>query len=63
MMHSFRTGFLTAVSLPVLLALAAPSASAETLDVPIYEPASDGQAANCGGGTVMGLKKGGDGFL
>ena len=54
MMHSFRTGFLTAVSLPVLLALAAPSASAETLDVPIYEPASDGQAANCGGGTVMG---------
>ncbi len=57
MMHSFRTGFLTAVSLPVLpvlLALVAPSASGETLDVPIYEPASDGQAANCGGGTVIG---------
>ena len=63
MMHSFRTGFLTAVSFPVLLAIFAPSASAETLDVPIYEDASDGQAANCGGGTVMGLKKGGDGFL
>ena len=62
-MQSFRTGFLKAVSLHVLLALLAASASAETLDVPIYEPASDGRAANCGVGTVMGLKKGGDGFL
>lgn len=31
--------------------------------MPIDEPAGDGQAATCGAGTVMGLKKGGDGFL
>ena len=36
---------------------------AQGLDVPIYEFESDGEAANCGAGTVMGLKAGGDGFL
>lgn len=37
--------------------------AAQGLDVPIHEQASDGQAANCSAGTVMGLKAGGDGFL
>lgn len=62
-MPSFVTGCPTAASLLFLLAICATSTSAGTLDVPIYEQASDGQAANCGGGTVMGLKTGGDGFL
>lgn len=37
--------------------------AAQALDVPIFEQESDGEAANCSVGTVMGLKAGGDGFL
>lgn len=36
---------------------------AQGLDVPIFEHESDGEAANCGVGTVMGLRADGDGFL
>jgi hypothetical protein len=49
-----------------LLAMAAlgpVAAKAQHLDVPIFEAKSDGEAANCMAGTVMGLKAGGDGFL
>lgn len=46
-----------------VVALAAAAPAAVALDVPIYESETDGQAANCGMGTVMGLKAGGDGFL
>lgn len=41
-----------------------PSVSfAQGLDRPIFEQASDGQAANCSAGMVMGLRADGDGFL
>lgn len=50
-------------SLLVAFSLSAPPLAAQTLDVPIYEYEADGQTANCAGGTVMGLKAGGDGFL
>lgn len=49
--------------LVVVLGLSAVPLAAQTLDVPIYEEETDGQAANCAGGTVMGLKADGDGFL
>jgi len=50
--------------LPLLaLGFAPAPLAAQGLDVPIFEHASDGQAANCSVGTVMGLKAGGDGFL
>jgi Bacterial SH3 domain len=38
-------------------------ASAQTLDVAIFEHASDGQMASCSTSTVSGLKVNGDGFL
>ncbi|AUH33223.1 SH3 domain-containing protein [Paracoccus tegillarcae] len=47
----------------VALTIACGAASAQQLDVPIFEHESDGQAANCSAGTVMGLKADGDGFL
>ncbi|WP_172327099.1 SH3 domain-containing protein [Mangrovicoccus sp. HB161399] len=56
MTRSFRPG----AALLCALLLPLPAAA---LDVPIYEDQSDGQAANCSVGTVMGLKAGGDGFL
>jgi len=59
-MHSLTTGLVTAVSRPVIFAT---SSSAETLEEAIHEQASDDHAANCGRGTVKGLKKGGDSFL
>lgn len=36
---------------------------AQGLDRAIFEHESDGQAANCSAGTVMGLRADGDGFL
>ena len=36
---------------------------AQGLDRPVFEHESDGQAANCSAGTVMGLRADGDGFL
>lgn len=54
----------TPLSFIAAILLAAPGAVlAQGLDVPIYEWETDGQAANCGAGNVMGLKAGGDGFL
>lgn len=53
------------IAAPLLVAftLSAQPLAAQTLDVPIYEAETDGQAANCAAGTVMGLKANGDGFL
>ncbi|WP_175534764.1 hypothetical protein [Thiocapsa roseopersicina] len=36
------------------LGIAPTALAAQGLDVPIYEFESDGEAANCGAGTVMG---------
>ena len=47
----------------MMACLAGGPAAAQQLDVPIFEFESDGQAANCSAGTVMGLKPSGDGFL
>jgi hypothetical protein len=52
-----------AASLLAMLALTGIARPAAALDVTIHEYASDGEAANCSAGTVMGLKAGGDGFL
>lgn len=52
-----------AASVFTALSLSATPSAAQALDVPIHESASDGQAANCAVGTVMGLKADGDGFL
>jgi len=62
MLRSILSG-LVAVPLFTALSLLATPLAAQVLDVPIYEAESDGQAANCGGGKVIGLKAGGDGFL
>jgi hypothetical protein len=62
MLRSILSGLIAVPLFTALSLLATPSA-AQALDVPIYEQESDGQAANCGDGKVMGLKEGSDGFL
>ncbi len=49
--------------LAVVLSLASGVLQAQGLDRAIFEHESDGQAANCSAGTVMGLRADGDGFL
>ena len=55
--------FYSLVLAPLALVISGATVMAQQLDVPIHEYESDGQAANCSQGTVMGLKTDGDGFL
>jgi hypothetical protein len=59
-----RAAMTLALAVPTTVSIPVPAqAQTPRIDVPVYIEASDGQAANCSLGQIVGLDPKGDGFL